>query len=300
MRGDHRLGDANLADDLADTIANERDVFRKRGRLHYRGDGLPPILASHVATVLGAKAAFSTLPIGDLLSSKSFLLRVVQGAWDHFLALKGVTGSRAADAKLPEEIPEAAIPFEHPDVRAIVDSMFLDGMLQPLETQERPEGIPDWARVGIVEDPNALERLVTEGIQRLAAELPSIDASFRDWLLLSQRLAEAYGEREGTRRMTNMVLQTQESWGAIERTEKGKRLVRRPKLLVHEAKVVAWLVEACVRYARRPLAVASMDTNPVAYPFDFGRSLSYVLSNSAVLELRSDSMSNQVVGLKGV
>jgi len=113
-----------------------------------------------------------------------------------------------------------------------------------------------------------------------------------------RRMAEAYGEREGTRRMTNMVLQTQESWGAIERTEKGKRLVRQPKLLIHEAKVVAWLVEACVRYAQKPLAVATMDSNPVAYPFDFGRSLSYTLSNSAVLELRSDSMNNQVVGLK--
>lgn len=113
-----------------------------------------------------------------------------------------------------------------------------------------------------------------------------------------RRMAEAYGEREGTRRMTNMVLQTQESWGAIERTEKGKRLVRRPKLLIHEAKVVPWLVEACVRYARKPLAVATMDSNPVAYPFDFGRSLSYTLSNSAVLELRSDSMNNQVVELK--
>jgi len=115
-----------------------------------------------------------------------------------------------------------------------------------------------------------------------------------------RRMAEAYGEREGTRRMTNMVLQTQESWGAIERTENGKRLVRRPKLSIGEPKVVAWLVEACVRYARRPLAIASMDSNPVAYPFDFGRLLSYVLSNAAALELRSDSMSNQVVGLRGV
>jgi hypothetical protein len=115
-----------------------------------------------------------------------------------------------------------------------------------------------------------------------------------------RRMAEAYGEREGTRRMTNMVLQTQESWGAIERTGKGKRLVRRPKLSIHEPKVTAWLVEACVRYSHRPLAIASMDSNPVAYPFDFGRSLSYVLSNSAALELRSDSMSNQVVGLKWV
>src|SRR5207253_1605173 len=61
-----------------------------------------------------------------------------------------------------------------------------------------------------------------------------------------RRMAEAYGEREGTRRMTNMVLQTQESWGAIERTSKGKRLVRRPKLMLREGKVINWLVEACV------------------------------------------------------
>lgn len=115
-----------------------------------------------------------------------------------------------------------------------------------------------------------------------------------------RRMAESYGEREGTRRMTNMVLQTQESWGGIERTEKGKRLVRRPKLSIHNTKAVAWLVEACVRYVRRPLRVPSMDSNPVAYPFNFGSSLSYVLSNSADLELRSDSMNNQVVGIKGV
>jgi hypothetical protein len=171
-------------------ISRPEDLWRELLRLHYRGDGLPPVLASHVATVLGAKSAFGTLPIGDLFSSKSFLLRVVQSAWDHFLALKGVTGSRAADVKPPEEIPDAAIPFEHPDVRVIVDSMFLEGMLQPLEAQERPEGFPDWARVGIVDDPNALEKLVIDGAQRLAAELPSIDASFRDWLLLSRRLGE--------------------------------------------------------------------------------------------------------------
>jgi hypothetical protein len=111
---------------------------------------------------------------------------------------------------------------------------------------------------------------------------------------------QALPHRAVTRRMTNMVLQTQESWGAIERTEKGKRLVRRSKLPIREPKVVAWLVEACVRYAGRPLAVASMDSNPVAYPLDFGSSLSYVLSNSTDLELRSDSMSNHVVDLKAV
>jgi hypothetical protein len=171
-------------------IARPEDLWRELLRLHYRDDGLPTVLASHVANVLGTKAAFNTLPIEDLFSSKGFLLRVVQSAWDRFLALKGVTGSRAADVKPPEEIPDAAIPFEHSDVRVIVDSMFLDGMLQPLEAQERPKGFPDWARVGIVDDPNALEKLVIDGARRLAAELPSTDASFRDWLLLSRRLGE--------------------------------------------------------------------------------------------------------------
>jgi hypothetical protein len=41
-----------------------------------------------------------------------------------------------------------------------------------------------------------------------------------------RRMSEIYGEREGTRRMTNMVIQSQASWGAVERVEKGKRVIR--------------------------------------------------------------------------
>jgi hypothetical protein len=43
-----------------------------------------------------------------------------------------------------------------------------------------------------------------------------------------RRMSETYGEREGTRRMTNMVIQSQASWGAVERVEKGKRVIRLP------------------------------------------------------------------------
>jgi len=44
-----------------------------------------------------------------------------------------------------------------------------------------------------------------------------------------RRMSETYGEREGTRRMTNMVIQSQASWGAVERVEKGKRVIRLPQ-----------------------------------------------------------------------
>lgn len=112
-----------------------------------------------------------------------------------------------------------------------------------------------------------------------------------------RRMAEMYGEREGTRRMTRMVLQSQASWGAIERTENGKRLARRPKTILQGQKAITWLVEACVRFSGHPLSVAAIDTSPIIYPFELQKSLAYILSNSCTLELRTDTMSNQVVDL---
>jgi hypothetical protein len=45
---------------------------------------------------------------------------------------------------------------------------------------------------------------------------------------IHRRMSEVYGDREATKRATQAVIQTQANWGAIERVEKGKRLVRLP------------------------------------------------------------------------
>jgi len=115
---------------------------------------------------------------------------------------------------------------------------------------------------------------------------------------IHRRMSEFYGDREITKRATQAVLQTQSDWGAMERVKKGKRLVQRKKKALQEPKDIAWLVEACVRYSGKQLSVASLDSNPVIYPFELGNSLSYMLSNSSTLEIRTDSNSNQVVNLK--
>jgi hypothetical protein len=112
-----------------------------------------------------------------------------------------------------------------------------------------------------------------------------------------RRMAEIYGEREGTRRMTNMVLQSQASWGGIERLERGKRIVRRNPINLHETPVAVWLVEACLIYAGRSLSVASIESNPIIYYFTLGSSISYLLSRSHLIEMRVDSAGNQVIDL---
>ncbi|MGQ3354007.1 MAG: hypothetical protein ACT6XY_07095 [Phreatobacter sp.] len=113
-----------------------------------------------------------------------------------------------------------------------------------------------------------------------------------------RRMSEIYGEREGTRRMTNMVLQSQASWGAINRTAKGSRIKRKEVMDLGGSEVAAWLAEACVRYSGRALAISNLEASPTLYPFLLGGSIPYVLSKSTALEMRVDSAGNQIVSLK--
>ena len=112
-----------------------------------------------------------------------------------------------------------------------------------------------------------------------------------------RRMSETYGEREGTRRMTNMVIQSQASWGAVERIEKGKRIIRLASTTIDNDELTAWLIEAAVRYAGKPVSVSSLQSLPVMFPFTLTRSLIYVVSNSPNLSLRSEGPSNQFVAL---
>lgn len=112
---------------------------------------------------------------------------------------------------------------------------------------------------------------------------------------IHRRMSEVYGDRQVTKRATQAVIQTQASWGAIERVEKGKRLVRKPPIVVSQAEAVAWLVEAALRYIGKSVAVPTLQSLSVLYPFVFEQSLAYVVSRSPNLEVRSDGTGNQLV-----
>jgi hypothetical protein len=111
-------------------------------------------------------------------------------------------------------------------------------------------------------------------------------------------MSEIFGEREGTRRMTNMVLQSQASWGAIERVDNGKRILRRPTIEVVGELTVVWLVEACIRYLGRPISLASIEAMPVIFPFKIVDGLPHKLATAPTLEIRSFGVNKQVVDLK--
>lgn len=115
---------------------------------------------------------------------------------------------------------------------------------------------------------------------------------------IHRRMSEVYGDREVTKRATQAVLQTQSNWGVVQRVDKGKRLIRQASTTIDSDELTAWLIEAAVRYAGKPVSVPSLQSLPVLFPFNLTRPLAYVVSNSPNLDLRSEGPSNQFVALR--
>ena len=111
-------------------------------------------------------------------------------------------------------------------------------------------------------------------------------------------MSETYGEREGTYRMTNMVIQSQASWGAVERLEKSKRVLRLAPAIVDNDELTVWLIEAAIRCLGKPLAIPSLQSLPVLFPFDLTRPLAYLVSNNKGLAVRSEGPNSQFVNLR--
>jgi len=112
-----------------------------------------------------------------------------------------------------------------------------------------------------------------------------------------RRMSEVYGDREVTKRATQAVLQTQANWGAVARVEKGKRLMRLAARELTDQRTVAWLIEAALRYQGKAMALATLQSTAVLYPFLLGQPLAYVVANCDALELRSEGPSQQFVAL---
>jgi hypothetical protein len=170
-------------------LSRPEDFWREVLRLHYRNSaGLPDLLARHVAGIL-KDTPLGDLPIVELLSSTSYMVRTVQDAWRHFLSQYGVHDETPANESA-EVSSLFTVPFEHPDVKAIVDSMFLEGILQPVRTNGHESELPAWTKKGLLENHDALGKLVSEGVKKLSDELPGSDATHRAWLETARRLGE--------------------------------------------------------------------------------------------------------------
>jgi hypothetical protein len=146
--------------------------------LHSRKVRLPAFLNAYLLERLAQDATFATWPLTDILPSREKFLRFLQDEWTRFLA------------SLSDQGQQSRVPFSHEDVRAYVDTFFLDGSLTPVE-QDNLANLPAWVRTGVVHDPKADALRRFRGLrQKFETDLPSADASHREWQQAAQRWAD--------------------------------------------------------------------------------------------------------------
>jgi hypothetical protein len=154
------------------------DLLKVLLSLHSRKVRLPDFLADYLLESLSKERAFKAWPLADILPHRERFLRFLQDEWTLFLG------------SLSDKSQKSRVPFQHEDVRAYTDTLFLDGALTPVP-QEDVTSLPPWVRTGVIHDPKADALRRFSGLrERFEEKLPSAEASHRDWQQAAQRWAE--------------------------------------------------------------------------------------------------------------
>lgn len=179
-------------------ITSPVDFLRAMLPLYYANRTLPAMLAEHLTEHLQAKPAFAGWPLAETCSSQSAFFQFLQRQWKLLVSQSSKGSSRQASEihEAPEQFGESStadqliVPFEHQDVRAYIDTFFLEGLLTPVEC-DSVESLPSWALVGVQHDPkaDALKRFA-KLVEHSADKIPSTTDTHREW----QQFARAWAE----------------------------------------------------------------------------------------------------------
>lgn len=159
-------------------ISTPVDLLKFLLSRHYQHVPIPAILDAYLLETLQIKEPFAAWPLTDILSNREAFFRFVQRQWSLYLA------------SLCDPGTTCLVPFEHQEVRAYIDTLFLEGMLKPVAVDEIAS-LPAWVHVGLQHDPQtaALNRM-RKLMQRCEATLPAPDALHRDWQTFARMWAE--------------------------------------------------------------------------------------------------------------
>jgi hypothetical protein len=245
-----------------DLIKADSDLLVALLRLHYRQAAIPPLLLTRLIEALKQSSRFRSWPLEILFSDRSSFFSFLQERWPIFLERVRDGGGQKGEHRLTIPGPQN-IPFESSDVRAYIDTLFLEGLLQPVESAVVPEKENDWFLVGIRRDPqkDRVNRFL--GLLQIAEQqLPSIDDRHDTWLAYAQTWAHLGMTATQLNRPLEMTLSSR--WDAL-RTRMDPIFIR-------------WLLK---RYG----ALHNLPTSPPVLVHHIPRHLANLRSSSMVSKL---------------
>lgn len=171
-----------------DMMNTEADLYQWLLSLHARRDPLPAVVEQFFIEQLEAKPPYRALPVRDWVRSADAFYSHLQKEWEQY-----IERLQHHPTVIKEDDPgyktDEQHPFSAPDVRRLLNDLFVEGHLQPVSGFDA-QRLPVWARAGVMDDPNYRQReRLQQTIRRLCATLQH-NKRYHDWL----DTARLYGE----------------------------------------------------------------------------------------------------------
>ncbi len=177
----------------AQFIRQPSDLLRILLRRHYRDQPIPQILDQRFIQILHQYGRFEDWPLEKIIQDREAFFSFLQERWPIFLkhitANKGLTVRESLTTYELKYMGPANIPFDDEDVRVYIDTLFLDGLLQPVAYPQASKPSQPWITVGIRLDPEVDRIRRLEGLIR-SVEIPINDARHQDWFSFARRWSE--------------------------------------------------------------------------------------------------------------
>lgn len=177
-------------------IKQPAELLRTLLRLHYRNRRFPQPLQEHLIRVVRKQPQFADWPLEQIVCDRIALLAFLQERWPIYIdqLAREIGAPVLREAGVGYHVQVAGpdhVPFDDPDVRVYVDSLFLDGMLHPIDHPASDRLAQQWVVVGLNTSPaidraRRLERL----LDTVEHAIPAENARHREWLAFAHRWAE--------------------------------------------------------------------------------------------------------------
>lgn len=176
-------------------IKTDADLLRHLLARHYRGRVVPEKLDSRLVEQLRGGGAFKEWPLEEIVSNRTSFFAFIEERWPLFVAQHvSKTDDGVAEREEPYGLHyrgPGLLPFDDPNIRAYMDTLFVEGLLAPTDVAAKSDATETWVRFGIAGD---AETDAVERFQKLSdvirEEIPDENADFRDWLEFASRWAQ--------------------------------------------------------------------------------------------------------------
>ena len=172
-----------------DLVYTRAELWKLLLTIHYELDSIPDIVKEHIVSVLIQKSDLAELPIEELVSSSSFFYSYLGAEWDTFVHQVHDLAVTQSEVTIEETAYYEAHPFANPSIKGILDNLFVEGLVQPVEGIEAND-LPAWMHVGMKTDTTRSDTTQLEYLYKRLQESTINDYRYKEWI----KLAELYGQ----------------------------------------------------------------------------------------------------------